>query len=89
MDDNGSCMALQMTLWGCITPTIPLCVLVGGFGSCSWEFGDFNMQVVFVQKGECQCICKEAVFLIFIADLAFSQQGNTLLLLAFWRWASF
>jgi hypothetical protein len=76
-------MALQMTLWGCITPTIPLCVLVGGFGLCSWDFGDFNMLVVFVQKSECQCICKEAAFHIFIADLAFSQQGGLFLLLVF------
>jgi hypothetical protein len=65
MDGNGSCMALQMTLWGCITPTMPLCVLVVGFGSCSWDFGDFNMLVVFVQKSEYQCICKEAAFRIF------------------------
>ena len=61
-------------------------VLVGGFGSCSWDFGDFSMLVVFVQKKrrnmnvdfECQCQCKEAELGIFIAVLAFSKQGGHL-----------
>ena len=88
---NGFCMALQITLWGCITPTMPLCVLVGGFVSFSWDFGDFNMLlasggVCASAKGECHCICKGALFHIFIADSVFSKQGGTLLLLGFWFW---
>ena len=42
-DGNGSCIALHMTLCDCMSLTMILCVLVDEFGSCSWDFGNFDI----------------------------------------------